>query len=167
MKKVIITGVTGMVGSLVLKYCLASEEIANVVVLSRKPVAAHPKITQEVIRDFSEYAGAGHLFEGVDVAFFCIGAYTGQVPDDQFRKVTVDYPVEFAKVLLGKSPDACLCLLSGAGADRTEKSRMAFAKYKGMAENKLSAMGLGAFHTFRLYIPFHTQERTQSDVLHL
>lgn len=36
MKKVLITGATGMVGQLVLKYCLDAEDIAQVVSLSRR-----------------------------------------------------------------------------------------------------------------------------------
>ncbi|MEM9987621.1 MAG: hypothetical protein AAF804_21220, partial [Bacteroidota bacterium] len=46
-------------------------------------------------------------------------------------------------------PQVTLCLLSGAGADRTEASQIAFAKYKGMAENQLAALDLGGFYSFR------------------
>ena len=41
-----------------------------------------------------------------------------------------------------------LGMLSGAGADRSEKSKTSFARYKGMAENQISAMDL-KFYTFR------------------
>lgn len=36
MRKVLITGATGMVGQLVLKYCLDAEDISQVVCLSRR-----------------------------------------------------------------------------------------------------------------------------------
>jgi hypothetical protein len=39
-------------------------------------------------------------------------------------------------------------LLSGAGADRTEKSRTSFARYKGMAENQIAKLEL-TFYSFR------------------
>tara|TARA_R110002094_G_scaffold8828_2_gene18381 strand:- start:559 stop:891 length:333 start_codon:yes stop_codon:yes gene_type:complete len=39
--------------------------------------------------------------------------------------------------------------LSGAGADRSEKSKMMFAKDKGRAENLLQKLELGEFISFR------------------
>ncbi len=60
----------------------------------------------------------------------------------------MDYALEFAATLKAESPDARLCFFKGAGADRSEKSRASFAKYKGMAENKISSLGL-EFHSFR------------------
>ena len=47
------------------------------------------------------------------------------------------------------SPQARFCLLSGQGADRSETSRMMFAKDKGIVENKLASMGFRSFHAFR------------------
>ena len=40
-------------------------------------------------------------------------------------------------------------MLSGAGADPTEKSLMMFAKDKGVVENRLRAENLASFHSFR------------------
>ena len=34
-----------------------------------------------------------------EAAIFCLGVYTGAVLDAEFRKITVDYTVEFARVL--------------------------------------------------------------------
>ena len=150
MKKALITGASGMVGSLVLDLCLASNEIDKVISLVRKPSGnEHPKLQEEVISDFSSYDDKLNFFVEIDAAFFCVGVYTGQVSDEEFKVITVDYAVVFANALKEISPSATLCLLSGAGADRSEKSRMAFAKYKGMAENAISKLGLGGFHTFR------------------
>ena len=148
--KVIIAGSTGMVGSLILKKCIESDAIDSITVLLRKPSNQTPtaKVNEVVIEDFTNYINHFDKFTNVDIAFFCIGAYTGQVEDELFKKITVDYAVEFAKMVKNSNPNARLCLLSGAGADRTEKSRTAFAKYKGMAENQISQLGL-QFHTFR------------------
>jgi hypothetical protein len=53
---------------------------------------------------------------------FCLGAYTGAVTDAELRRITVDYTVEFARVLHGNSPDAAFSFLSGkrCGPDRTK-----------------------------------------------
>jgi len=138
-----------MVGGLVLKQCLNSTEINEVVSLVRKPTGQlHQKLSEVVIEDFTDYTTQATSFEGVSAAFFCIGVYTGEVADDVFKKLTVDYAVAFAAAVEKNSPGARFCLLSGAGADRTEKSRTSFARYKGMAENQIDAMDL-ALHSFR------------------
>ncbi len=149
MKTVLITGASGMVGNLILKECLSSNDIEKVISLVRRNSnLSHPKLQEEVIADFSDYSGHQALFKNVDAAFFCIGVYTGQVPDQEFKTITVDYAVSFAETLKVNNTNGNLCLLSGAGADRSEKSKTAFARYKGIAENRISQLGLN-FYTFR------------------
>jgi len=147
--KAIICGVTGMVGRLVLDYCINSNKITEVISLVRTITnISHPKLKEVIISDFISYDDRASLFKDVSVAYFCLGVYTGAVSDDDFKRITVDYAVNFAKLVQLQSPDVSLCLLSGAGADRTEKSRTSFAKYKGMAENQIAALRL-KFHVFR------------------
>jgi uncharacterized protein YbjT (DUF2867 family) len=149
MKNVIIAGASGMVGNLVLQECIDSPDVHKVVSLVRKKgKTVHDKLQEEIIKDFSDYSAIVSLFRNIDAAFFCIGAYGGQVSDDEFKRITVDYAFSFAKTLKEYSPNSNLCLLSGAGADRTEKSKIPFAKYKGIAENKISRLGL-KFYSFR------------------
>lgn len=147
--KVIITGSTGMIGQLILNLCLQSDKITQVNNLVRKPIEKyHKKLNNIIINDFSTYDEHNTLFENIDMAFFCIGVYTGQVNTETFKQITVDYAVNFAKKLSQFSPKATFCLLSGAGADRTEKSNTNFARFKGMAENQISKLGL-TFYAFR------------------
>lgn len=61
----------------------------------------------------------------------------------------VDYPLALANILKNQASTITWCLLSGQGADRTERSRFSFAKYKGEIENSLSHTGFQAFYTFR------------------
>lgn len=147
--KIIIAGGTGMIGGLILEHCLNSTEVYEVRSLVRKPTAReHSKLNEVVIENFEDYSNYADLFKNIDVAFFCIGVYTGQVPDPMFKRITVNYAVEFATALKLGSPKSTLCMLSGMGADRTEKSRTAFAKYKGMAENQISILNI-KFHSIR------------------
>ncbi|ASV31357.1 Rossmann-fold NAD(P)-binding domain-containing protein [Maribacter cobaltidurans] len=149
MKNVLIAGASGMVGNIVLDHCLSSSKINKVISLVRnKSNNSHPKLKEVLIENFTEYANHWDLFKNIDSAFFCIGVYTGSVSDKLFKEITVDYAVSFAKILKANSPDAKLCLLSGAGADRTEKSKTSFALYKGMAENQIDTLGL-EFYAFR------------------
>src|SRR5258705_5425549 len=84
-----------------------------------------------------------------NAAVFCRGVYTGAAPDAEFRKITVDYTIEFARVLRASSPGAAFSFLSGSGADQTERSRIAFARYKGEAEKALLAAGVPRLYIFR------------------
>ncbi len=54
MKKVIITGATGMVGKGVLLECLDHEDIGEVLVIGRNPVGMeHPKLKELIHKDFT------------------------------------------------------------------------------------------------------------------
>ena len=139
-----------MVGGLILKLCLQSKSIGRVTSLVRRPSGiSHPKLEEKVCHDFIGYEEMDEAFQEIDTAFFCLGAYTGQVEDKLFKQITVDYVVGFANKLKHYSPNACVCLLSGQGADKTEKSRISFAKYKGMAENYLLKKEFPSLHLFR------------------
>jgi hypothetical protein len=71
------------------------------------------------------------------------------VSDAELRTITVDYTIEFARVLRSSSPDAAFSFLSGNGADPTGRSRLAFARYKGEAEKALLAAGFPRVYLFR------------------
>lgn len=144
------TGATGMIGSLVLERCLESQDISHVVSLLRRPSGIqHPKLTELIIEDFLALDEHAPHFQGVDTVYYCQGVYTGAVDRETFRQITVDYPEALLNIIKTSSPGARFCLLSGAGADRTGKSRVAFAKDKGDIENRLAGSGLGGFHSFR------------------
>ncbi len=148
-KRILITGASGMTGSDILQKALLSTEISEVISLVRKKSNTQDKKLKEVIvKDFSDYSLYKPFFEKIDSAYFCIGVYTGQVPDTQFKNITVNYAIAFAKQLKVNSPTARFCFLSGAGADRTEKSKTAFALYKGIAENGIIETGL-EYYNFR------------------
>lgn len=149
-KHVLITGATGMIGGLVLDLCLQNDEIGRVTSLVRRESGRkHEKLDEVIIENFLDLDPNAPYFDSVDIVYYCLGVYTGAVDRQLFRTITVDYPHTLASLLVGKNQDLTFCLLSGAGADRTEKSRMMFAKDKGAIENRLSKMGFDAFHAFR------------------
>lgn len=167
MKSIIIAGASGMVGSVVLKECLQSSEVGEVVSLVRKKSGIeHEKLEEVIVSDFSDYGEQSEYFKNKDAAFFCIGVYTGQVPDDLFKVITVDFAVAFAEILHQESPAANLSFLSGAGADRNEKSKLPFALYKGMAENQIAAMGLKGFYVFRPGYIYPVKPREEPNLMY-
>ena len=148
--RLVIVGATGMVGGYVLRYALEHPVIGSVTAIVRRSLGiSHPKLKEVLHGDFADCSALAEVLSGQDAAAFCLGAYTGAVPDGELRKITVDYPVEFARVLRGRSPDAAFSFLSGSGADPTGQSRMAFARYKGEAENVLLASGFPRLYIFR------------------
>jgi uncharacterized protein YbjT (DUF2867 family) len=149
-KRLVIVGATGMVGGYVLRYALDHPTVGRVMAIGRRKLGiAHPKLDEVLHRDFTDCSALAETLSGQDAAIFCLGTYTGSVSDAELRKVTVDYTVEFARVLHGSSPDAAFSFLSGNGADQTGQSRMAFARYKGEAEKALLATGFPHVYLFR------------------
>jgi uncharacterized protein YbjT (DUF2867 family) len=150
MKHVIITGSSGMIGSLVLQECLHREDVDRATIISRRPSGIrHPKLTEVIHENFLDYTDIMPHLEGQDACFFCIGVYTGQVSAEAFRKITVDYTIAFATALKKASPNASFCFLSGQGADPKEKSRILFAREKGIAENALLRLNFPHTYLFR------------------
>jgi uncharacterized protein YbjT (DUF2867 family) len=148
--RIVIVGATGMVGGYALRYALEHPAVASVTAIGRRKLGiSHPKLKEVVHRDFADCSALAEPLSGQDAAVYCIGAYTGAVPDAVLRKITADYTIEFARVLRGGSPDAAFSFLSGGGADPTGRSRIAYARYKGEAEKALLAVGFPCAYIFR------------------
>jgi uncharacterized protein YbjT (DUF2867 family) len=149
-KRVVIVGASGMVGGYALRYALENSAVGSVTSIGRRKLGiSHTKLTEVLHRDFADCSALAGVLSGQDAAVFCLGTYTGSVSDAELRKTTVDYTVEFARVLRGSSPGAAFSFLSGNGADPTGRSRIPFARYKGEAENALLAAGFPHVYLFR------------------
>jgi uncharacterized protein YbjT (DUF2867 family) len=148
--RLVLVGATGMVGGYALHYALQNDAVGSVTAIVRRKLdIAHPKLLVVLHRDFADCSSLSPALSGQDEVVFCLGAYTGAVSDTELRTVTVDYTIEFARVLHGSSPNAAFSFLSGSGADPTRRSRIAFARYKGEAENAVVAAGFPRVYLFR------------------
>jgi len=149
-KRLVIVGATGMVGGYALRYALENPAVGVVTAIGRRKLGvSHTKLKEVVHRDFADCSALAETLSGQDAAVFCLGTYTGSVSDLELRTTTVDYTIEFARVLRGSSPGAAFSFLSGNGADPTGRSRIPFARYKGEAENALLAAGFPHVYLFR------------------
>ena len=161
-KRLVIVGATGMVGGYALRYALDHPAVGSATAIGRKPTGiTHPKLSEVLHQDFADCSALAGSLSGQDAAIFCLGVYTGAVPDAELRTITVDYTVEFARVLRGSSPNATFAFLSGGGADPTGRSRMAFARYKGEAETALAAAGFPHVYIFRPAYIYPVQPRRE------
>ena len=166
-KKVIIIGASGMIGGIILNLCINDNSISEIISLVRKPSGIkHDKLNEIVISDFLNYDACAPYFANADVVYYCLGVYTGAVASNLFRKITVDYPIALAKSVFAKSPNARFCLLSGQGADSTEKTKVMFARDKGAAENALSKIGFASFISFRPGYIYPVESRTEPNLMY-
>jgi uncharacterized protein YbjT (DUF2867 family) len=149
-KRLVIVGATGMVGGYALRYALENPAVTSVTAIGRRKLGiSHPKLKEVLHGDFSDCSALAETLSSQDAAVFCLGTYTGAVSGVELRTITVDYTIEFARVLRSSSPDAAFSFLSGNGADPTGRSRLAFARYKGEAEKALLAAGFPRVYIFR------------------
>jgi uncharacterized protein YbjT (DUF2867 family) len=148
--RLVIVGATGMVGGYALRYALQHSTVKSATAIVRRKLdISHPKLNEVVHRDFADCSALAEALSAQDGAVFCLGAYTGAVSDAELRAITVDYPMEFARVLHASSPGSAFSFLSGSGADPSGRSRLPFARYKGEAEKALLAAKFPRLYIFR------------------
>jgi len=116
MKRVVIVGASGMVGGYALRYALEDPHVGGVTSIGRRNLGgSHPKLTEILHSDFADCSPLADALTGHDTAVYCLGTYTGAVPDEELRRITVDYTVEFVRVLRASSPSPTFAFLSGSG----------------------------------------------------
>jgi uncharacterized protein YbjT (DUF2867 family) len=161
-KRLVIVGASGMVGGYALRYALDHAAVKSVTSIGRKKLGiSHPKLNQVLHQNFADCSALAETLSGQDAVIYCLGTYTGSVSDEELRVITADYTIEFARVFRNSSPNAAFSFLSGDGADPTGRSRLAFARYKGMAEKALLAAGFPHVYLFRPAYIYPVQPRKE------
>lgn len=149
MIKVVITGVTGMVGEGVMLECLANPEVQEVLAVSRRPLGMnHPKLKELIVQDFKTLEGDERL-RGYDGCLYCAGVSSIGMSEADYTAITYDTAIAFAKAFVLANPDSVICHISGASTDGTEQGRIMWARVKGRAENALTRLGFRAVYNFR------------------
>lgn len=154
-----------MVGGLILKKALQDKNINKVISISRKTTGIKNSKLEEIIHNnFLDYTYIENIFFNIDIAYFCIGVYTGNVSKEKLYEITVDYLKTFANTVKKYSPDATFIFLSGMGADRTLKSKITFANDKGIAENYLLSENFKELYIFRPGYIYSTIPRIEPNI---
>jgi uncharacterized protein YbjT (DUF2867 family) len=150
MKKVIITGATGMIGKGVLLECLDHASIDEVLVIGRGHTGIeHPKLKELVHGNFTDFSGVRNQLPGYDACFFCLGISAAGMTEQDYRKITYDYTLALARILVEINPGMTFTYVSGEGTDSTEKGRMMWARVKGKTENDLLSLDFKQAFMFR------------------
>jgi uncharacterized protein YbjT (DUF2867 family) len=146
----LILGATGMVGSEVLKACLASDSITSVLAVGRKLTGqSHPKLKEIAHENFLDFSPLQYELEKVNIVYYCLGVYQNKVSKEDFWQITVEYQVALIIELEKMGSDITFCLFGALGADPKERSPFVFAKAKGRAERLLMESKLAQKYIFR------------------
>jgi uncharacterized protein YbjT (DUF2867 family) len=148
--RVIITGVTGMVGEGVLHECLLSPDVEKVLVVNRRPCGVtHPKLSEIIHENFFDLSSIEPALSGYNACFFCLGVSSVGMKKEVYEKMTYDLTMGFAKTLVRVNTAMSFCYVTGAGTDSTEKGRLHWARIKGKTENDLQKLGFRQTFLFR------------------
>jgi uncharacterized protein YbjT (DUF2867 family) len=146
LKKAVIVGASGLIGSELLDLLLQSSEYQEVLVLVRKELPiANSKLVQLII-DFDnldKYTDAitGHAL------FSCLGTTKAITPNvEQYRKIDHDYPVQLAQIA-HQNGIKQFHLVSAIGADK--KASGFYLKLKGETERDIEKVGLKTLHIYQ------------------
>src|SRR5271170_3254300 len=96
--KIVLFGGTGMVGQGVLRECLRDPEVTEVVAVMRSATEQqHAKLHEIVHGDFTDFSGL--QLDG-DACFWCLGVTSTGKSEAEYSRITHDYTMAAAKVLV-------------------------------------------------------------------
>ena len=148
--KAIIFGASGMVGQGVLHECLKSNEVESVLLINRASLGINNKKMKEIIHDdFSDFSEIENQLKGFNACYFSLGVSAVGKNENEYAKITYDYTMAVANVLVKTNPDMTFCYVSGTGTDSTEKGNTMWARVKGKTENAILALPFKNSFMFR------------------
>ena len=148
--RAIITGATGMVGEGVLIECLNHPDVEHVLVINRKPCGrTHEKMIEIIHKDFTDLSPIQDKLTNYNACFFCAGVSSIGKKEDEYRKLTYDLTMAFAKTLSSLNTEMTFCYVSGEGTDSSESGRLMWARVKGKTENDLMKLPFKKAYAFR------------------
>jgi uncharacterized protein YbjT (DUF2867 family) len=148
--KVILFGATGMVGQGVLRECLLSDDVSDVLSIGRSTTGQqHIKLREITQKDLSNLTAIEADLAGYDACFFCLGVSSAGMREPDYTRVTYDLTLAVARTLLNVDPNITFIYVSGTGTDSSEKGRSMWARVKGRTENELLRLGFKRAYMFR------------------
>lgn len=146
MKKAIVFGATGFIGSHLLRDLLDSPDYAQVIAVVRKPLTfSHPKL-MVLIGDLASLPALKPQLVA-DEVFIALGTTRKHTPDEaEYYKIDHDYPVLAAEIAKANGARSVF-LVSAVGANAN--SSMFYVRTKGEVERDILALGFDHTHIFR------------------
>lgn len=148
--KVLLFGTSGMLGTAVLRECLADPQVAGVVTVGRTVSALHSAKLEEIVHaDLTNYGAIESSLGDLDACFFCLGVSSAGLSEADYTRVTYDYTLAAANTLIRLNPRLTFIYVSGAGTDSSGAGRVMWARVKGRTENALLALPFAAAYMLR------------------
>ena len=148
--KVIITGVTGMVGEGVMLECLEHPAVGQVLMVNRRPFSLkHAKLKECIIPDFLDLDRFSAELTGYDACFYCAGVSSAGMSETDYSRITYDVTIHFAQKLASLNAQMIFDYVSGSLTDSSEKGRVMWARVKGRTENALTRLPFKRVYNFR------------------
>jgi uncharacterized protein YbjT (DUF2867 family) len=145
-RKAIIVGASGLVGSNLINLLLNGDNYTEVLSIARKEVPIQHKKLVQLIINLHDLFNHEHALKG-DVIFCCLGTTLRKTPDKTvYRKIDHDYPVELAKLAIKNNVNQ-YHFVSAVGADITSSSF--YTRLKGETEQDLIKVKLNTLHIYR------------------
>ena len=146
MKKAILFGASGFVGSCLLEELLNNADYSDVTVVVRKDLnISHPKL-RTVIGDYAALPGLKERIDA-DEVFITLGTTKKKTPDEKvYYQIDHDYPVLAAKIAKKRGAKAVF-VVTAVGANAN--SGMFYVRTKGETERDIIALGMEHTHIFR------------------
>ncbi len=146
MKRAIVFGATGFVGSHLLRNLLERSEYQSVTAVVRKdPGLAHPKL-HTLLGDLDS-VDEGMSGSALDEVFIALGTTRKRTPNrTAYYRIDHDYPVAAARAAQALGARSVF-LVSSVGAD--PDSQIFYVRAKGQMERDILALGYDHTHIFR------------------
>jgi len=137
MKKAIVLGSTGMVGSQLVDLLISTSEYAEIITFVRRPSGKiHPKLKEYVV-NFDDIQSWSQYIQG-DVLFSCMGTTLAQAKskENQFK---IDYTYQYnVAEIASKNEVNTYVLVSSAGANA--KSSTFYMQMKGKLDDAVKSL---------------------------
>jgi uncharacterized protein YbjT (DUF2867 family) len=138
---VIVLGATGNVGGRIVQLLIKNPLCRKLVVVTRRKTAvfAAPKVFEVAVNMDRLEEEVAPYAQGVDVALaaFGVGKGSAKMPEEEVRKIEIDYPEAFCRA--AKAGGARVCgVMTAAGAD--PESGMKYAKIIGEKEKAVESV---------------------------
>lgn len=144
--RVLIFGVSGMVGRGVLRECMRAPDIDMTVTVGRTAIGIVSSCLNEIVhRDMSCYADIERCLKGFDACFFCLGVSSAGMREADYERITYGYTLAAAETLSRLNPGMTFVYVSGSGTDSTECGHTMWARVKGRTENALLRLPLRSY----------------------
>lgn len=146
MKKAILFGASGFIGSQLLQALLIDAEYEQVIIVVRKPLQVTHQKLKILIGDFDSLPQLKNDIIGNEI-FIALGTTKKNTPDqNKYYEVDHDYPVLAAKMAKENGAESVF-IVTAVGANAS--SRIFYTKTKGETERDIIALDFKHTHIFQ------------------